>query len=176
MKSAIFESDLELEEAIGDVEAPGGLWTEGESLVNAYYSGNTSVLNRLGPAMTSSVTMNGLTAEPVMDFNIELDAKVKAGTIKNVCYVDKWTGKLYGLVTLGDIQELYYVSDWRINVQTFNTTNDKGEVVMSYNVAVYDELKDGVWIPDNSTNEGVMKAAFVYHAKEHDDFKGAFDG
>lgn len=176
MKSAIFESDLELEEAIGDVEAPGGLWTEGESVVEAFYRGETSVLNRLGGAMISSVTMNGLTAEPVMDFNIELDAKVKAGTIKNECLVDKWTGKLYGLVTLGDIQELYYVSDWRINVQTFNTTNDKDEVVLSYNLAVYDELKDGVWVPDNDTNEGVMKAAFIHHAKEHDDFKGAFDG
>jgi len=176
MKSAIFENAAELEEAIGDVEAPGGLWTKGESVVEAFYRGETSVLNRLGPAMTSTVTMNGLTAEPVLDFNIELDAEVKAGSIKNECLVDKWTGKLYGLVTLGDIQELYYVSDWRINVQTFNTTNDKGEVVMSYNLAVYDELKDGVWVPDNDTNEGVMKAAFVHHAKENDELKGAFDG
>ena len=176
MESAIFESDLELEEAIGDVEDPGNLLSEGESLVDAFYSGNTSVLNRLGGAMTSEVTMNGLTAEPVLDFNIELDAEVKAGSIKNECLVDKWTGSLYSLVTLGDVKELYYVADWRINVQTFNTTNDKDEVIMSYNVAVYDELKDGVWIPDNSTNEGVLKAAFIHHAKEHDDFKGAFDG
>ena len=72
------------------------------------------------------------------------------------------------------MKELYYVADWRINVQTFDTTNDKGEVVMSYNVGVYDELKDGEWVPDHDTNEGVLKAAFVHHAKEHDDFKGAF--
>ncbi len=175
MESAIFESDLELEEAVGDVESPGGLWTEGESVVNEFYSGNTSVLNRLGPAMTSQVTIDELTAEPIFDNNLIQNVKVKAGELTQELMVDKWTGSLYALVTLGDVKELYYISDWRISVRPFNTTNEEGEVVMQYNLAVYDELKDGEWVADDSTNEEVMKAGFVFHAKDNSNFEGAFN-
>ena len=175
MESAIFESDLELEEAVGDVESPGGLWTEGESVVNEFYSGNTSVLNRLGPAMTSQVTIDELTAEPIFDNNLIQNVKVKAGELTQELMVDKWTGSLYALVTLGDVTELYYISDWRISVKPFNTTNEEGEVVMEYNLAVYDELKDGEWVADDTTNEEVMKAGFVHYAKDNENFKGAFN-
>ena len=175
MKSAIFESDLELEEAVGDVESPGGLWTEGESLVNEFYSGNTSVLNRLGPAMTSSITIDELTAEPIFENNLIQNVKVKAGELTQELMVDKWTGSLYALVTLGDVTELYYISDWRISVKPFNTTNEEGEVVMEYNLAVYDELKDGEWVADDTTNEEVMKAGFVHYAKDNENFIGAFN-
>ena len=176
MKSAIFENAAELEEAIGDPENPGTLWTENDSVVQAFYSGNTSVLNRLGGAMTSEVTMNGLTAEPLFDANLIQNVKVKAGELTQELMVDKWTGNLYALVTLGDITELYYISDWRISVKPFNTTNEEGEVVMEYNLAVYDELKDGEWVADDTTNEEVMKAGFVHYAKDNENFKGAFDG
>ena len=175
MKSAIFESDLELEATVGDVESPGNLWSEGESLVDSFYSGDTSVLNRLGPAMTSQVTMGELTAEPIFESNLIHNETVKAGEITQELMVDKWTGSLYALVTLGDVKEVYYISDWRINVQTFNTTNEEGEVVLSFNLAVYDELKDGKWVADDSTNEEVMKAGFVHYAKDNSNFEGAFN-
>lgn len=175
MKSAIFESDLELEQAVGDEDNPGGLWTSGESVVEEFYSGNTSVLNRLGPAMTSQVTIDELTAEPIFENNLIQNVKVKAGELTQELMVDKWTGSLYALVTLGDVKELYYISDWRISVKPFNTTNEEGEVVMQYNLAVYDELKDGEWVADDTTNEEVMKAGFVHYAKDNENFKGAFD-
>ena len=175
MKSAIFENAAELEEAVGDVESPGGLWAEGESVVDTFYSGNTSVLNRLGPAMTSSITIDELTAEPIFENNLIQNVKVKAGELTQELMVDKWTGSLYALVTLGDVTELYYISDWRISVKPFNTTNEEGEVVMEYNLAVYDELKDGEWVADDSTNEEVMKAGFVHYAKDNENFKGAFN-
>ena len=175
MKSAIFENAAELEEAVGDAENPGGLWTSGESVVNEFYSGNTSVLNRLGPAMTSSITIDELTAEPIFENNLIQNVKVKAGELTQELVVDKWTGSLYALVTLGDVTELYYISDWRISVKPFNTTNEEGEVVMEYNLAVYDELKDGEWVADDTTNEEVMKAGFVHYAKDNENFKGAFN-
>ena len=175
MKSAIFENAAELEEAVGDVESPGGLWAEGESVVDTFYSGNTSVLNRLGPAMTSSITIDELTAEPIFENNLIQNVKVKAGELTQELMVDKWTGSLYALVTLGDVTELYYISDWRISVKPFNTTNEEGEVVMEYNLAVYDELKDGEWVADDTTNEEVMKAGFVHYAKDNENFIGAFN-
>ena len=175
MKSAIFESDLELEEAIGDTDAPGGLWTSVEPVVEAFYSGNTSVLNRLGPAMTSTITIGELTAEPIFENNLIQNVKVKAGELTQELVVDKWTGSLYALVILGDVKELYYISDWRINVKPFETTNEKREVVMEYNLAVYEELKAGEWVADDTTNEEVMKAGFVHYAKDNENFKGAFN-
>ena len=175
MESAIFENAAELEATVGDTENPGNLWSEGESLVDAFYSGNTSVLNRLGPAMTSTITIDELTAEPIFESNLIQNETVKAGEITQELMVDKWTGSLYALVTLGDVTELYYISDWRISVKPFNTTNEEGEVVLSFNLAVYDELKDGKWVADDSTNEEVMKAGFVHYAKDNENFKGAFN-
>jgi hypothetical protein len=48
-------------------------------------------------------------------------------------------------------------------------------VVMTFNLPVYEELKDGKWLPDTDTSAAVMEAGFIKYAKDNENFKGAFN-
>ena len=175
-KSKIFASELEMEKAIGDVEDMGTVMNSGETVVDNYNSGDKSVKARLGGMMTSDVTVDGEFAEAVFDNDIEDIAIEEGSDITHTALVDCWTGSLYDLVKKGDVEELYYVTNWKVVVKPFETKNDKEEVVMSFNLGVFEELKDGKWVSDDSTNEMILKNGFLKYASNNINFTGAFDG
>ena len=175
-ESKIFASALEMEEAIGDVDDMGTVMNSGETVVDNYNSGDKSVKARLGGMMTSDVTVDGEFAEAVFEDDI-VDVAIEEGSdITHTGLVDKWTGFLYDLVKKGDVEELYYVTNWKVVVKPFETKNEAGEVVMSFNLGVFEELKDGKWVSDEDTNEMVLKTGFMKYATNNINFKGAFDG
>ena len=175
-ESKIFASELEMEEAIGDTDDMGTVMNSGETVVDNYNSGDMSVKARLGGMMTSDVTVDGEFAEAVFDNDIEDVAIEEGSDITHTGLVDKWTGFLYDLVKKGDVEELYYVTNWKVVVKPFETKNEVGEVVMSFNLPVFEELKDGKWVSDEDTNEMVLKTGFMKYATNNINFKGAFDG
>ena len=175
-KSKIFASELEMETSIGDVDDMGTVMNSGETVVDNYNSGDKSVKARLGGMMTSDVTVDGEFAEAVFEDDI-VDVAIEEGSdITHTGLVDKWTGSLYDLVKKGDVEELYYITNWKVVVKPFETKNEAGEVVMSFNLPVFEELKDGKWVSDEDTNEMVLKTGFMKYATNNINFKGAFDG
>ena len=175
-KSNIFASELEMEEAIGDVNDMGAVMNSGETIVDNYNNGDQSVKARLGGMMTSDVTIDGEFAEAVFDSDV-VDVAIEDGSdITHTGLVDCWTGLLYDLVKKGDVAALYYITNWKVVVKPFETKNDKGDVVMSFNLGVFEELKDGKWVSDEDTNEMVLKTGFMKYASNNVNFKGAFDG
>ena len=175
-ESKIFASELEMEKAIGDVDELGTIINSGETVVDNYNSGDKSVLSRLGGMLTSDVTIDGEFAEAVFDSNIEDIAIEEGSNITHTALVDKWTGFLYDLVKKGDLEELYYVTNWKVVVKPFETKNEKEEIVMSFNLPVFEELKDGKWVSDDGTNEMILKNGFLKYASNNINFTGAFDG
>ena len=175
-KSKIFASALEMEKAIGDVDDMGSIINSGETVVDNYNNGDKSVKARLGGMMTSDVTIDGEFAEAVFDSDMVDVAIEDDSDITHTGLVDKWTGLLYDLVKKGDVEELYYITNWKVVVKPFETKNDKEEIVMSFNLGVYEELKDGKWVSDDDTNEIVLKNGFLKYASNNINFKGAFDG
>ena len=175
-ESKIFASELEMEKAIGDVDELGTIINSGETVVDNYNSGDMSVKARLGGMLTSDVTIDGEFAEAVFDSNIEDIAIEEGSNITHTALVDKWTGFLYDLVKKGDLEELYYVTNWKVVVKPFETKNEKEEIVMSFNLPVFEELKDGKWVSDDGTNEMILKNGFMKYASNNINFKGAFDG
>ena len=175
-ESKIFASELEMEKAIGDVEDMGTVMNSGETVVDNYNNGDQSVKARLGGMMTSDVTIDGEFAEAVFDSDV-VDVAIEDGSdITHTGLVDCWTGLLYDLVKKGDVEELYYITNWKVVVKPFETKNDKGDVVMSFNLGVFEELKDGKWVSDEDTNEMILKNGFMKHATNNINFTGAFDG
>ena len=63
-KSKIFASELEMEEAIGDVDDMGTIINSGETVVDNYNNGDKSVKARLGGMMSSDVTVCLLYTSP----------------------------------------------------------------------------------------------------------------
>ena len=175
-ESKIFASELEMENAIGDVDDMGTVMNSGETVVDTYNSGDKSVKARLGGMMTSDVTVDGEFAEAVFEDGMEDVAIEEGSDITHTGLVDKWTGFLYDLVKKGDVEELYYITNWRVVVKPFETKNEQGEVVMSFNLGVFEELKDGKWVSDEDTNEIILKNGFMKYASNNINFKGAFDG
>ena len=174
-KSKIFKDAAEMEDVIGDTELPGFIVNEGESLVDTFNSGDDSVMARLGGALKSDVNIDGKFAEAVFERDFILDVKTEAGDGIQELLVDAWTGSLYGLVVVNDVSELYAILDWRMVIETFETKNEVGEVVMTFNLPVYEELKDGNWLPDKDTSSAVMEAGFLKYASDNENFKGAFN-
>jgi hypothetical protein len=174
-KSKIFASELEMETSIGDVEDMGAIINSGETIVDNYNNGDKSVLSRLGGMMSSDITVDGEFAEAVFDNDIEDVAIEEGSDITHTGLIDKWTGLLYDLVKKGDVEELYYVTNWRVVVKPFETKNENDEVVMSFNLGVYEELKDGKWVSDEDTNEMILKNGFMKHASNNINFTGAFN-
>ena len=173
-ESKIFASEAAMEEAIGDPDDMGTIINSGNSVVDSFNNGDKSVLSRLGEMMTSDVTIGGEFAEAVFDKGM-VDISL-GDDITHSPLVDRWTGMLYDLVKKGSVEELYYVTNWKVVVKPFETKNDKDEVVMSFNLGVYEELKDGKWVSDDSTNEMILKNGFMKYASNNVNFKGAFDG
>ena len=165
-----------MEKAIGDVDDMGTIINSGETVVDNYNNGDKSVKARLGGMMTSDVTIDGEFAEAVFDSDMVDVAIEDDSDITHTGLVDKWTGLLYDLVKKGDVEELYYITNWKVVVKHFETKNDKEEIVMSFNLGVYEELKDGKWVSDYDTNEMVLKTGFMKYASNNINFKGAFDG
>ena len=174
-KSKIFKDAAEMESVIGDEDSPGFVVNEGESLVDTFNSGDDSVMARMGGALKSDVNIDGKFAEAVFARDFILDVKTKAGDGIQELLVDKWSGSLYGLVVVGDVSELYAILDWRMVIEIFETKNEEGKVVMTFNLPVYEELKDGEWVPDKDTSSAVMEAGFIKYAKDNENFKGAFN-
>ena len=91
-KSKIFASELEMEEAIGDVHDMGTIINSGETVVDNYNNGDKSVKARLGGMMTSNVTVDGEFAEAVFDSDV-VDVAIEDGSdITHTGLVDCWTG------------------------------------------------------------------------------------
>ena len=174
-KSKIFKNAAEMESVIGDEDSPGFVVNEGESLVDTFNSGDDSVMARLGGALKSDVSINGKYAEAVFERDFILDVKTKFGTGIQELLVDKWSGNLYGLVVVNDVSELYAILDWRMVIETFETKNEAGDVVMSFELPVYEELKDGKWVPDTDTSASVMEMGFMKYAKDNVNFKENFN-
>ncbi len=175
-ESKIFASALEMEAAIGDVDDMGTVMNSGETVVDNYNSGDKSVKARLGGMMTSDVTVDGEFAEAVFDNDV-VDVAIEDGSdITHTGLVDKWTGFLYDLVKKGDVEELYYITNWKVVVKPFETKDESDKVVMSFNLGVFEELKDGKWVSDDSTNEMILKNGFLKYASNNINFTGAFDG
>jgi len=174
-KSKIFENAAEMESVIGDTESPGFVVNEGDSLVDLFNSDDDSVMARLGGALKTDENIGGKFAEAVFKRDFILDVKTKAGTGIQELLVDAWTGGLYGLVVVGDVSELYAILDWRMVIETFETKNEAGEVVMTFNLPVYEELKDGKWLPDKDTSASVMEMGFMKYASDNVNFKENFN-
>ena len=174
-KSKIFKNAAEMESVIGDEDSPGFVVNEGESLVDTFNSGDESIMARLGGALKTDVNIDGKFAEAVFAREFILDVKTKAGTGIQELLVDKWSGNLYGLVVVNDVSELYAILDWRMVIETFETKNEAGEVVMTFNLPVYEELKDGKWLPDTDTSASVMEMGFMKYAKDNVNFKENFN-
>ena len=175
-ESKIFASELEMEEAIGDTDEMGSIINSGNAIVDSYNAGDKSVLARLGDMMTSDITVDGEFAEAVFDKGMADIVVDEDNGITHSPLVDCWTGMLYDLVKKDGLEELYYVTNWKIVVKPFETKNEAGEVVMSFNLGVYEELKDGKWVSDEGTNEMILKNGFLKHASNNVNFTGAFDG
>ena len=174
-KSKIFASELEMETLIGDTDDMGTIINSGETIVDNYNNGDKSVLSRLGGMMSSDITVDGEFAEAVFEDDV-VDLAIEEGSdITHTGLIDRWTGLLYDLVKKGDVEELYYVTNWKVVVKPFETKNDKEEIVMSFNLGVYEELKDGKWVSDEDTNELILKTGFMKHASNNINFTGAFN-
>ena len=76
---------------------------------------------------------------------------------------------------VNDVSELYAILDWKMVIETFETKNEAGEVVMTFNLPVYEELKDGKWLPDTDTSASVMEMGFMKYAKDNVNFKENFN-
>ena len=174
-ESKIFASALEMETAIGDVDDMGTIINSGETIVDNYNNGDRSVLSRLGGMMSSDITVDGEFAEAVFEDDV-VDLAIEEGSdITHTGLIDRWTGLLYDLVKKGDVEELYYITNWKVVVKPFETKNEAGEVVMSFNLPVFEELKDGKWVSDEDTNEMILKNGFMKHASNNINFTGAFN-
>ena len=46
---------------------------------------------------------------------------------------------------------------------------------MTFNLPVYEELKDGKWLPDTDTSASVMEMGFMKYAKDNVNFKENFN-
>ena len=147
--------DLLIEE-VGDKKAPESLILEGESIIDAYNSGNTSVLNRFSPIETSELIIGGEEAkfdfseEIKANFPKELDSKVGKVTM----FVDKFTGLTYTLVIQGEDSQLFFHNDMKVVVENFETRKEgSDEVVFTVKAPLWKKLVKNTWVVDEDMVE-----------------------
>jgi len=142
-----------LQEEIGDAEAPEALVLEGESMIDGYNSGNTSILNRFSPVVTSELIIGGEEAkfdfpkEVTESFPKEIDSKV--GKVSML--IDKFTGLAYTLVIQGEDSQLFFHNDTKVVIEDFETRKEgSDEVVFRVKAPLWKKLVKGSWIVDDS--------------------------
>ena len=143
--------DLLIEE-VGDESNKEALVLEGESMIDAYNSGNESILNRFSPVGTSALIVDGeevkfdFTKEVVENFPKEVDSKVGKVTM----LVDKFTGLAYTLVIQGEDSQLFFHNDTKVVAETFETRKEgSDEVVFRVKAPLWKKLVKGSWVVDD---------------------------
>jgi len=160
--------DLLIDE-VGDKDNREALVLEGESVINAYNEGNTSVLNRFSPVGTSALMVEG--EEIAFDFSKEiqegfpkaLDTKVGKVTM----YVDRFTGLTYSLVIQGEDSQLFWHNDTKVVAESFETRKEgEDEVIFTVKAPVWKKLVKGSWVIDDEmvllTNESITTSLNNY--------------
>ena len=141
-----------LNKEVGDKEAPEALVLEGEQMIDAYNSGNTSVLNRFSPVGTSALMVEGeevkfdFSKEIQEGFPKELDTKVGKITM----FVDRFTGLAYTLAIQGEESQLFFHNDTKVVAETFETRKEgEDEVVFTVKAPLWKKLVKGTWVVDD---------------------------
>ena len=141
-----------LQEEIGDESNKAALVLEGEDIIDAYNSGNKSILNRFSRIETSELIMGGEEAkfdfskEIQEGFPKELDSKVGKVTM----FVDKFTGLVYTLVIQGEDSQLFLHNDSKVVIENFETRAEgSDEVVFTVKAPLWKKLVKGSWIVDD---------------------------
>ena len=160
--------DLLIDE-VGDKDNREALVLEGESIIDAYNSGNKGVLVRFSPVGTSALMVEG--EEIAFNFSKEiqegfpkaLDTKVGKITM----YVDRFTGLTYTLVIQGEDSQLFFHNDTKVESETFETRAEgSDEVVFKVTAPLWKKLVKGSWVVDDEmvllTNESIATSLLNY--------------
>ena len=164
-----YESIDLLQEEVGDKEAPEALVLEGESIIDAYNSGNTGVLVRFSPVGTSALMVEGeeiafdFSKEIQEGFPKELDTKVGKITM----FVDRFTGLAYTLAIQGEESQLFFHNDTKVVAESFETRKEgEDEVIFTVKAPVWKKLVKGSWVIDDEmvllTNESITTSLNNY--------------
>ena len=143
--------DLLVEE-VGEVENKEALVLEGEDIIDAYNSGNESILNRFSTVDTSALMVEGeeiafkFSDEILKDFPTWVDSKV--GKVRML--VDKFTGKVYSHVKQEEDTQLFFHSNMKVESEIFETRKEgEDEVVFKTAAPVWKKLVEGSWVVDD---------------------------
>lgn len=147
-----YESIDLLQEEIGDDDNKSALVLEGESMIDAYNSGNKSILNRFSRIELSELILGGeeakfdFTKEALENFPKDIDSKVGKVTM----FVDKFTGLVYTLVIQGEESQLFFHNNNKVVIETFETRAEgSDEVVFTVKAPLWKKLVDDLWIVDD---------------------------
>mgnify|MGYP006095246973 FL=1 len=147
--------DLLVEE-VGEVEAPQALVLEGEQMIDAYNSGNESILNRFSSVDTSTLIVEGeeiafkFSDEILKNFPTWVDTKV--GKVRML--VDKFTGKVYSHVKQEEDTQLLYHSNMKVESEIFETRKEgEDEVVFKTAAPLWKKLVEDKWVVDEDMVE-----------------------
>ena len=147
-----YESMDLLQEEIGEDSAPEALVLEGEPMIDAYNSGNKSILNRFSRIETSELIIGGEEAkfdfsEEIQEgFPKEMDSKVGKVTM----FVDKFTGLVYTLVVQGEESQLFFHNNSKVVIENFETKKEgSDEVIFSVKAPLWKTYVNDSWIVDD---------------------------
>jgi hypothetical protein len=141
-----------LQEEIGDDDNKAALILEGEPMIDAYNSGNKSILNRFSRIETSELILGGeeakfdFTKETLENFPKEIDSSVGKVTM----FVDKFTGLVYTLVIQDKESQLFFHNNNKVVIENFETRAEgSDEVVFTVKAPLWKKLVEGSWIVDD---------------------------
>lgn len=147
--------DLLVEE-VGEVENKDSLVLEGESIIDAYNSGNEGVLVRFSTVDTSTRIVEGeeiafkFSDEILKSFPTWVDSKV--GKVRML--VDKFTGKVYSQVKQEEDTQLFYHSNMKVDSEIFETRKEGSEeVVLKTAAPLWKKLVEDKWVVDEDMVE-----------------------
>lgn len=147
--------DLLLEE-VGEIDNKKALVLEGEEIIDAYNSGNESILNRFSTVDTSTLIVEGeeisfkFSDEILKDFPTWIDSKV--GKVRML--VDKFTGKVYSQVKQEEDTQLFYHSNMKVESEIFETRKEgEDEVVFKTAAPLWKKLVEDKWVVDEDMVE-----------------------
>jgi len=140
-----------LEEEIGDESNKKALVIENEDVIDAFNSGNESVLNRLVTVEKSTLMIEGeqiafdFPKEVVKSFPSWVDSKV--GKVRML--VDSWTGKVYSQVKQKEKSQLFFHSNMKVEPESFETRKEGSEeVIFTVKAPLWKKLVKDTWIVD----------------------------
>ena len=147
--------DLLVEE-VGELENKEALVLEGEDIIDAYNSGNESILNRFSTVDTSTLMVEGeevafkFSDEILKDFPTWVDSKV--GKVRML--VDKFTGKVYSQVKQKEETQLFFHSNMKVESEIFETRKEgEDEVVFKTAAPLWKKLVEDKWVVDEDMVE-----------------------